>query len=158
MSSSLKNVCLMFGAVAAFVICSPNAPAQFLNGGTLENYQGIGHGKKCSGHTGVPASRDARLRTAKRQDSDVAAQLRTVPKVTLVAHAAESSEAVAARQLGQVRELQAEADLAALAKEPARANKLRERVEDRLTQLIAKYSDTEAASQASVLLKQNRDK
>jgi hypothetical protein len=158
MSSSLKNACLVFAAVAAFAFLSPGVQAQFMNGGTLENYQGGGHGKKCSGHTGVPASRDARLRAAKRQDSDVAQQLRTVPKVTLVAHGTESPEDVAARQLSQARELKAEADLAQQGNEPARASKLRERIEDRLTQLIAKYSDTEAANQANVLLKQFREK
>jgi hypothetical protein len=159
MSSSLKNVCLAFAGVTALAMFSPSANAQFLNGGTLENYQGIGHGKKCSGgHTGVPASKDARLRTAKRQDSEVASQLRIVPKVTLVAHGAESPEDVAARQLTQALELKAEADLALQSKEPARANKLRERVEDRLNLLVAKYSDTEAANEAIVLLKQYREK
>ena len=158
MSSSLKGACLMLAGAVALAIFSPGVHAQFLNGGTLENSQGIGHGKKCSGHTGVPASKDSRIRTARRQDSEVASQLRTVPKVTLVAHGPETSEDVAARQLSQARELQVEADLALQSNEPARASKLRERVDDRLTQLIAKYSDTEAAKQAVVLLEQHREK
>jgi hypothetical protein len=159
MSSPLKSACLAFAGAAALAIFSPTAQAQFLSGGTLENYQGIGQGKKCSGgHTGVPASKNARLRTAKRQNSEVASQLRTVPKVTLIAHGFDSPVDAAGRQLGQARELKAEADLALQSKEPTRANKLLERVEDRLTQLIAKYSDTEAANQAIVLLNQYRDK
>ena len=158
MSSSLKNVCLMFVGLSALAILAPSVRAQFPNGGSLENYQGGGRGKKCGGHTGVPASKDSRFRSSQRQSSDVASQLQTAAKVTLVAHGAESPEDVAARQLSQARELQAEAELALKAKEPGRANKLRERVEDRLTQLVAKYSDTDAANQAVVLLKQCREK
>jgi hypothetical protein len=160
MSSSLKNASFLFAGIAALTFLPSNLLAQFPDRGSLENYQsGSGQGKKCSGHhPGVPASREARLRAAKRQDA--ASQLRTVASVTPITmvQQPENPEDVANRQLNLARELKAEADVALQSKDAARALKLRDRVEDRLTQLIAKYSDTEAASQATVLLKQFRDK
>jgi hypothetical protein len=161
MFSQIRNSTILVLGVAALTLFSSKALAQAPDGGAqrLDNYQGGSGQQKQCGHKGRPAAQEARLRALRRQQQTVAtAQLNVLPKAAPKdsPSSAENPEEVAARQLNLARELTAEAALAQQGNDRARALKLNERVEDRLTQLIDKYSATEASNQAIVLLKQAR--
>ena len=158
MFSAIRSSIVLVLAVLAGVCCVSMGQAQGLDFGPLrlENSQGsYGEGKRCSGHHARSLAQDARLRTNKRAEPKVtSSQLRAQPKALHKDQQPEDPEEIASRQLNLARELKAEAEAAQQVNDRSRAQKLLDRVEDRLAQLIEKYAETDAANQAAALLKQ----
>ncbi len=123
----------------------------------LENFQtSPGQPHQCSGHSSSPGARESRLKASKQKSRS--SQMTVQPAVSSIRTVSqpELPEVVAARQLNLAKELAVEADLAFQNQEPARAGKLRERVSERLLDLVEKYGQTDAAGKALAVLEQER--
>ena len=154
---------LMRSAASGLILLSfaSLSQAQFFGRGSgPEGSQGGSQGKQCSGHSGTPASREARLQQARRREQSRTASLarQTKPITIEKLQQPESPEILAARPLTLATELSAEARTASQNHETERASKLRDRVQERLNQILEKYSETAAAEKALALLKEVQDK